>query len=345
MALDSQSGGNPTQGDQISPPPPATTTITGAATETTLAALSGKFSSLGQKTMALSAPVVIASDQTAIPVSGTIAVTGTLTDTQLRASPVPISGTVTANVSGTVPVSGAFYQATQPVSIASMPSTPVTGTFWQATQPVSGTITANAGSGTFAISAASLPLPTGAAADATLTGGTQQSKITDGSNVVGVAASTSAASETAVDRLKVNAALRLLDTSQSAGSQLVAAKGDQIFGMWVNVKAAALPTGAATEAKQPALGTAGLPSNDVLTIQGAPLGYGLRVCLPNSSKADMAMAEQLDQLFAASCAQVHLLTELVALMRGRPDPLPGEEGDTLIGEYLDSRNRFTSIIN
>lgn len=34
-------------------------------------------------------------------------------------------------------VTGTFWQATQPVSIASMPSTPVTGTFWQATQPVS----------------------------------------------------------------------------------------------------------------------------------------------------------------------------------------------------------------
>lgn len=42
------------------------------------------------------------------------------------------------------PVTGTFYQATQPVSIATMPSTPVTGTFWQATQPVSGTVTANA---------------------------------------------------------------------------------------------------------------------------------------------------------------------------------------------------------
>ena len=40
---------------------------------------------------------------------------------------------------------------------------PVSGTFWQATQPVSGTVTANAGTGTFAISAASLPLPAGAA--------------------------------------------------------------------------------------------------------------------------------------------------------------------------------------
>lgn len=55
--------------------------------------------------------------------SWTVAVTGPLTDTQLRATPVPVSGT--------------FWQTTQPVSIASMPTTPVTGTFWQATQPVS----------------------------------------------------------------------------------------------------------------------------------------------------------------------------------------------------------------
>ncbi len=64
---------------------------------------------------------------------------GGLTDVQLRATPVPISGIVTANV-GTVPVTGSFYQATQPVSIASMPTTAVTGTFWPATQPVSGTV-------------------------------------------------------------------------------------------------------------------------------------------------------------------------------------------------------------
>lgn len=46
-----------------------------------------------------------------------------------------------------VAVTGTFWQTTQPVSIASMPSTPVTGTFWQATQPVSGTVTANLSAG------------------------------------------------------------------------------------------------------------------------------------------------------------------------------------------------------
>lgn len=111
----------------------------GASTEATLSALSAKFGALGQTTMAGSAPVVIASNQSAVPVSGT---------------------------------------------------------FWQATQPVSGTVTANAGTGTFAISAASLPLPSGAATDAVLTGGTQQSKITDGTNVATVKAASTAAGAT-----------------------------------------------------------------------------------------------------------------------------------------------------
>ena len=63
-----------------------------------------------------------------------------------------------SNKAGSVPVTLATDQGALPVS----------GTFWQATQPVSGTVTANAGSGTFAISAASLPLPTGAATQTTL---------------------------------------------------------------------------------------------------------------------------------------------------------------------------------
>jgi hypothetical protein len=80
-----------------------------------------------------------------VSIAATVAVSGPVTDTQLRASPVPVSGSfypVTQPVSGTFwqatqPVSGTFWQATQPVSIASMPSTPVTGSFYQATQPVS----------------------------------------------------------------------------------------------------------------------------------------------------------------------------------------------------------------
>jgi hypothetical protein len=80
----------------------------------------------------------------------------------------------------TQPVSGTFWQATQPVSGTFWQATqPVSGTFWQATQPVSGTVTANAGTN---LNTSALAL------DATLTGGTQQSKITDGTNVATVKA-------------------------------------------------------------------------------------------------------------------------------------------------------------
>ena len=56
-----------------------------------------------------------------------------LTDTQLRATPVPVSGPLTDTQlrATSVPVSGTFFQATQPVS----------GTFFQGIQPVSGPLT------------------------------------------------------------------------------------------------------------------------------------------------------------------------------------------------------------
>jgi hypothetical protein len=110
---------------------------------------------------------------------GQVTVTGGLTDVQLRASAVTVSGTVTvgnsltisslpalsagtaqigsvtASISGTVPVSGTFFQGTQPVSLTTLPAlvagtaqigsvtasisgtVPVSGTFFQATQPAS----------------------------------------------------------------------------------------------------------------------------------------------------------------------------------------------------------------
>jgi hypothetical protein len=70
-----------------------------------------------------------------VSIAATVAVSGPLTDTQLRASAVPVS---IASMPST-PVTGTFWQATQPVSgtVSVSGSVAVTGTFWQATQPVS----------------------------------------------------------------------------------------------------------------------------------------------------------------------------------------------------------------
>jgi hypothetical protein len=88
-----------------------------------------------------------------------------LTDAQLRATALPVSGTVgvsgtvTTTISGSVAVTGTFWQATQPVSgtVGVSGSVAVTGPLTDAqiratALPVSGTVTANAGTGTFAVS-------------------------------------------------------------------------------------------------------------------------------------------------------------------------------------------------
>jgi hypothetical protein len=96
---------------------------------------SGGGGTLGQAVMASSSPVVIASDQSAIAVSGTFwqatqPVSGPLTDTQLRASVVPVS-------LASVPSHAVTNAGTFAVQVTSAPTTAVTGTFWQTTQPVS----------------------------------------------------------------------------------------------------------------------------------------------------------------------------------------------------------------
>src|SRR5574343_1160172 len=103
----------------------------------------------GQATMANSEPVVIASNQSAVPVNGSssefplpAAQVATLTP------PAAITGFATSakqdtgNTSlGTI--AGAVSGTEMQVDVLTMPTTAVTGTFWQATQPVSGTVTAN----------------------------------------------------------------------------------------------------------------------------------------------------------------------------------------------------------
>ncbi len=138
---------------------------------------------LGQTTMANSLAVVIASNQSAIPVSqsgtwnitnisGTISLpTGAATEATLAAASAKLPATLgqklmaasmavaLASDQSAIPVTGTFFQATQPVS----------GTFFQATQPVSGTVAATQ-SGTWNITdiSGTISLPTGAATEATL---------------------------------------------------------------------------------------------------------------------------------------------------------------------------------
>lgn len=128
---------------------PATQPVSGSVSITGTVPVSGTF---WQATQPVSGSVSVSNFPATQPVSGTVTantgLTQPLTDAQLRATAVPVSGTV--GVSGTVPVSGTFWQATQPVSgtvgVSNFPATQaVSGTVgvnnFPATQAVSGTVT------------------------------------------------------------------------------------------------------------------------------------------------------------------------------------------------------------
>jgi hypothetical protein len=153
--------------------------VTALLTQTQLASeLDEKLGDLGQKTMAGSAPVVLASDQSAIPV------TGPLTDAQLRATPVPISATA-------LPLpTGAATEATLALIKAKTDNLDVA----LSTRAVTGLTDTQLRASAVPVSAASLPLPTGAATSANQTTlGSQTTKLNDGTNTAVVKAASTAA--------------------------------------------------------------------------------------------------------------------------------------------------------
>jgi len=103
---------------------------------------------------------------TGVTVSGSVSVSNFPATQAISAAALPLpagAATSALQTTGNTSLSSIDSKLTSPLA--------VTGTFFQATQPVSGTVTANAGSGTFAISAAALPLPSGASTSALQTTG------------------------------------------------------------------------------------------------------------------------------------------------------------------------------
>lgn len=256
----------------------------------------------GQQTMADSLPVTLASNQSALSIVGSVSVSNwpvtlpvSFTSAQhVIVDSLPSSGGSLVDVGDRAGrqlgvVNDISWSAAQHVIVDSAPAAgadvtdragrqlgvvnsvsgtvAVTGTFWQATQPVSGTITANAGTN---LNTSALAL------DATLTGGTQQSKITDGTNVATVkAASTLPA---ATDKALVVTARDSLAVTGTFWQATQPVSGT----FWqatqpVNAASLPLPAGASTSAKQPALGTAGTASADVLSVQGIASMTALKV--------------------------------------------------------------------
>lgn len=169
-----------------------------------LGQVGGASITLGQKTMANSIPIAIASDQSALPVTGTFfQATQPVSTTQLPAA-LDGSGFLKVHEQGTAAISAASLplptnaaietgghlasidtKLTSPITVTG----PLTDTQLRASAvPVSLTSTTITGTVTSNIGTTG-----GLALDATLTGGTQTTRITDGTNTATVKAASTAA--------------------------------------------------------------------------------------------------------------------------------------------------------
>jgi hypothetical protein len=136
----------------------------GAATDATLATrladatFTGRINTFGQKAMAASTPVVLASDQTAIPITdnaGSLTVDGAVTANIGTTNGLALDATLTGGTQRTKITDGTINAAVKAASTAAAAADPAL-------------VVAISPNNTVPVSAASLPLPAGAATDATL---------------------------------------------------------------------------------------------------------------------------------------------------------------------------------
>jgi hypothetical protein len=151
LRVDGSNVTQPISASTLPLPTGASTSALQTSGNTTLTAISGQLpATLGQKTMANSLAVVIASDQTAVPVSGTV--------------------TVAQNYAQGATTSGELGPLIQAAATAGSP-TYVTATTNPLSLTLAGALRVDGSATTQPISAASLPLPTGAATSALQTSG------------------------------------------------------------------------------------------------------------------------------------------------------------------------------
>jgi hypothetical protein len=217
---------------------------------------------VGQQTMANSLACVLPSNQSAIPVNQ-----GTANATPWNQNVAQFGGSAVATGTGgsgagiprvTVSSDSAITQGAAAALAGAWPAKITDGTN-AASVTASSALKVDGSAVTQPISAASLPLPTGASTAAKQPAlGTAGAASTDVITVQGIASMTA---------LKVDG---------SAVTQPVSGTFWQAT-QPVSAASLPLPTGASTAAKQPALGTAGTPSSDVITVQGAASMTALKV--------------------------------------------------------------------
>lgn len=207
-------------------------------------------------------------------------VTAILSSDAFLGTPVPLVGQLAAGSDGTNAIALRTNGTGRlQVDVITAPTTAVTGTFWQATQPVS---------------AASLPLPSGASTSANQSTEITALQLID--NLPNTIGSTTSGQSGALAMGATTTAAPTYTTGQTNPLSLTTAGGLRVDGSGatqpvsgtvtanagtgtfaVSAASLPLPTGAATAAKQPALGTAGASSTDVISVQGIASGTALPI--------------------------------------------------------------------
>ena len=170
-------------------PVPAGSNVIGGVTQSGTWTVTGTFwpYTLGQQLANVSVPVVLTAAQltTLTPPTNAGYALDTSVNGLLLSQGSATSGAKGVLHLGAVTTSAPTYTTAQnaPLSLTTSGGLRVDGS--AVTQPVSGSVTANAGSGTFAVSASALPLPTGAATAASQTN-VQSAAGTPSSTVVSV---------------------------------------------------------------------------------------------------------------------------------------------------------------
>ena len=237
-----------------------------------------------------------------VGVSGSVAVTGPLTDTQLRASAVPVSGPLTDTqlratavpVSGTVTITDGSGPVTVDgsVSVSNFPATqPVSGTVTvqdgggsitvDGTVGVSGTVTVDGSAVTQPVSVGSLPLPSGAA--------TSANQATANTSLASIDTKVATAANQTTGNTSLSNIDGKLPTLTNAGTTMpvdIKNTSVQVTGALTdaqlrasNVNVSVQNTSVVVDGR----GTAGTPTGGVVTVQGTGTSGALPVSLSGQS--------------------------------------------------------------
>jgi hypothetical protein len=192
------------------------------------------------------------------------------------------------------PTSNTLLERLKAIQTALAGSLAVTGTFWQATQPVS---------------ASALPLPSGASTESTLS--TLNGKVPALGQALAAASVpvvltasqlSTITPPAAISGFATQTTLASVDTKTPALGQALAAASTPVVLTAIQQAALTPPaaiTGFSTAAKQPALGTAGSPSTDVITVQGIANGTAQPITAFNLTPAFVAGSSLNADLVAA----------------------------------------------